>query len=265
METLRLTTGMRKEMVKLKTARGRRAAAMFTIEGTRGVLEALSLLNCVRIIATSQWVDEHGRQLESITATPVFIAKPDEIERIATSTTPQGVIGVFSIPETSADAFTILPDELILALDHVQDPGNLGTIIRLADWFGIKKIWASPDTADIFGPKVIQSTMGAIGRVEVAYTDLSEVLQRAAENGIAIYGTFLDGHDLYSAQLSRGGVIVMGNEGNGISPQIATLCNRRLKIPSYPPDAATVESLNVGVATAITVAEFRRQFFTKIH
>lgn len=260
METLRLTAAMRKETAALKSARNRRAARLFTIEGTRGVLEALAIVRCLRLIATAAWLDEHGRDLDSrAPAGRIFTAKADEIERMATSATPQGVIGVFEMPEPAADTLVARPGELILALDHIQDPGNIGTIIRLADWFGITKIWASTDTADIYSPKVIQSTMGAIARVSVAYTDLATAIARAADSGVPVYGTFLDGTDLYSAPLTPGGIIVMGNEGNGISPAIAVLCNRRLLIPPYPADAPTVESLNVGVATAITVAEFRRR------
>lgn len=250
---------MRKETAALKSARNRRAARLFTIEGTRGVLEALAIVRCLRLIATSAWLDENRRALPSTVAGKIFTAKADEIERMAVSATPQGVIGVFAMPEPDADALTARPGELILALDHIQDPGNIGTIIRLADWFGIAKIWASPDTADIYSPKVIQSTMGAIARVQIVYTDLARAIGRASDAGTPVYGTFLDGTDIYRAPLTPGGIIVMGNEGNGISPEIAALCTHKLLIPSYPPGAQTVESLNVGVATAITAAEFRRQ------
>lgn len=250
---------MRKETAALKSARGRRAARLFTIEGTRGVLEALAIMRCTRLIATAAWLDENRRALPPALAGKIFTAKADEIERMTVSATPQGVIGVFAMPEPAADALTARAGELILALDHIQDPGNIGTIIRLADWFGIAKIWASPDTADIYNPKVIQSTMGAIARVQVVYTSLPEAIGRAADAGIPVYGTFLDGTDIYRAPLTPGGIIVMGNEGNGISPETAALCTRRLLIPSYPPGAQTVESLNVGVATAITAAEFRRR------
>ena len=149
--------------------------------------------------------------------------------------------------------------ELMLALDGVQDPGNLGTICRIADWFGIENIICSQDTADIFNPKAIQATMGAISRVHVHYTDLQKYLRNASDADIPVYGTFLDGDNIYEHRLSPHGIIVMGNEGKGISAGIAQNISRRLLIPNYPPERITTESLNVAVATAITCAEFRRR------
>ena len=172
--------------------------------------------------------------------------------------TPQGVLAVCRIP-ASPESFEPGHDELILALDRVQDPGNMGTIMRVADWFGINRIIASPDTVDIYNPKVIQATMGAIARVQVLYMPLAPTLRVLADKGIEIYGTFLGGEPLYASPLSKGGVIVMGNEGNGITDETASAITRRITIPPYPADHPTVESLNVGVATAITVAEFRRR------
>ena len=140
--------------------------------------------------------------------------------------------------------------------DGVQDPGNLGTIVRLADWFGIGHVFCSPQSADIFGPKAVQATMGALARVQVHYTDLAEELRKFPGQ---IYGTFLDGDDIYSTPLSSAGVIVMGNEGNGVSPEVGALVNARLFVPPFPQGKATSESLNVAMATAIVCAEFRRR------
>jgi TrmH family RNA methyltransferase len=149
--------------------------------------------------------------------------------------------------------------KLILALDGVQDPGNLGTICRLADWFGIEDIICSTETADIFNPKAIQATMGAIARVRIHYTNLTEFLTEVASQDTRIYGTFLDGKNIYERELTPHGIIVMGNEGKGISPDIEALVTDKLFIPNYPSDRPTTESLNVAVATAITCAEFRRR------
>lgn len=177
-----------------------------------------------------------------------------EMERISHLKTPQGVLALVEIPRRR------LPDapgrELTLALDGVQDPGNLGTILRLADWFGIRDVLCSPQTADCFNPKVVQATMGAILRVRVHYCDLPRVLSGA---GVPVYGTFLDGENIYGAGLGPSGIVAMGNEGNGITPGVAAAVTRRLYIPPYPPGHPSSESLNVAVATAIVCSEFRRR------
>jgi TrmH family RNA methyltransferase len=166
------------------------------------------------------------------------------------------VLAVVELPKCRLAS--VKPDKnLVLALDRVQNPGNLGTIIRLADWFGISDIICSEDTADCFNPKVVQATMGAILRVRVHYTNLAEWLVN--QRNTKIYGTFLEGENIYSATLDKSGVIVMGNEGNGVSKEVMAIANKKLLIPSYPPERPTSESLNVSVATAIVVSMFRSQ------
>ena len=181
----------------------------------------------------------------------------EELQQASLQRNPQGPIALFKLPRWSLP----LPDvnKLFLALDTVQDPGNLGTIVRLADWYGIEDIICSHETADVFSPKAIQATMGAIARVRVHYTDLPKYLASMREKGIAVYGTFLDGDSIYECSLSRGGIIVMGNEGNGISPAVETMVSKKLLIPSYPTGRSTSESLNVAMATGIICAEFRRR------
>ncbi|MBR1783177.1 MAG: RNA methyltransferase [Bacteroidales bacterium] len=151
---------------------------------------------------------------------------------------------------------------LFLALDGIRDPGNLGTILRIADWFGIDAVFASPDTVDVFNPKVVQATMGAIFRVKFHYTDIPSLCNRALTAGGAVYGTFLDGENIYEKSLSNGverpSIIVIGNEANGISSATAACVSHRLYIPPFPADDPGSESLNAAVATAVTVAEFRR-------
>ena len=168
---------------------------------------------------------------------------------------PQGKLALFP---TSIFENITPQSSLKIALDGVQDPGNLGTIIRIADWFGIDHIYCSPNSADVFNPKVVQATMGSLARVKVEYTDLNELFASLPED-FPIYGTLLDGNNIYEEKLSDEGIIVMGNEGNGISPEIRQLVNHRLLIPSYPSDRPTAESLNVAIATAITCGEFRRR------
>ena len=185
-------------------------------------------------------------------------ASPVEIEQMSSLRTPQGTIAVFRKPI----AHTPYPlSSLILALDGVQDPGNLGTIIRTCDWFGIHDILCSRDTADCFNPKVVQATMGALARVRLHYVDLPATLAQLHQQGLPLYGTLLEGRNMYEANAiadRHQGVIIMGNEGNGISPQVRQLITHPLFIPSYPADMPTSESLNVGIATAIVLSEFRR-------
>jgi TrmH family RNA methyltransferase len=147
---------------------------------------------------------------------------------------------------------------LCLALDSVRDPGNLGTIVRVADWFGIDAVFASPDTVELFNPKTVQATMGAVFRRRVVYCDLVEVAGKFRKAGMPVYGTFLDGEDIYSQPLEQHGLIVMGSESNGIGPKMARCVSHRLFIPPYPRDAAGSESLNVAIAAAVTCALFRK-------
>ena len=199
----------------------------------------------------------------------VLMVTPDnasevEIAQMSNLRTPQGVIGVFRkrpIASSSDSPLASLPHGLVLALDGVQDPGNLGTIIRTCDWFGVHDIYCSMDTADCYNPKVVQATMGAHARVRVHYINIEQWLQEIRKAGVPIYGTLLEGGNMYQegaiADKSKG-VIIMGNEGNGISSAIRQLVTHPIRIPSYPADAETSESLNVGIATAIVLAEFRR-------
>jgi len=155
-------------------------------------------------------------------------------------------------------------DNLVLALDGVQDPGNLGTIIRAADWFGIEHILCSPSTADLYNHKTVQATMGSMCRVSVHYAPLEPLVRRAVGEGVPVYGTFLDGDDIYSADLSDNGLIIMGNEGNGISAEVADMVPHRLLVPSYPKGRPTGESLNVGVAAAVVCSVFRGRSLRRV-
>ena len=196
-----------------------------------------------------------ARSIFSTTERPnAQLITDDELRKLSFLQHPQEVLAVFEIPHNSS-LFT-LNSSLSLALDGVQDPGNLGTIIRIADWFGIQTIYCSEDTADCYNPKVVQATMGSLAHVHIIYTDLEALLQSVH---CPIYGTLLDGQNIYQQQLSNEGIIVMGNEGNGISPAIRQLVTHKLLIPNYNTAGETAESLNVAIATAITCAEFRRR------
>ena len=198
----------------------------------------------------------------------VLMVTPDnatevEIVQMSNLRTPQGVIGVFKRrgDEAKGERQKARGEELVVALDGVQDPGNLGTIIRTCDWFGVHDIYCSMDTADCYNPKVVQATMGALVRVRVHYINLKEWLEEVQKAGVPVYGTLLEGENMYEKGAitdKSKGVIIMGNEGNGISPEIRQLITHPIRIPSYPADADTSESLNVGIATAIVLAEFRR-------
>ena len=193
----------------------------------------------------------------------------EQMSRISSLSSPSPVLAVVRKPQDtnlSSDAAlsgALGQSGLYLALDSIRDPGNLGTILRVADWFGIDAVFAAPDTVDVFNPKVVQATMGAIFRVKFHYAEIPALCRAAVSAGGNVYGTFLDGSDMYEKQLNPGkdspSVIVIGNESNGISDEVAGLVSDRLYIPPYPKNDTGSESLNAAVATAITVAEFRRR------
>lgn len=227
---------------------------VFVAEGNKLVADLLFAFESELIIAKPAWMATQG----DIPARELLVADEEDIRKASFLKTPQDVIAVFRQPVWSLDE--VQPcKELVLVLDGVQDPGNLGTIIRLADWYGIGHIICSTDTADVFNPKVVQATMGGLARVKVHYTDLATYLTGQIENGVPVYGTFLDGENMYSKELSSTGLLVMGNEGNGIRPAIESIITEKLFIPNYPEGRETSESLNVAMATAIICAEFRRR------
>ena len=229
---------------------------VFIAEGVKLVGDLLPYFKAKYIVATAEWLSTNLPIADEI----IEVDSLDEIKKITLLSSPSPVYVVFyrSQYEFSIDEL-LGNNELILALDAVQDPGNLGTIIRIADWFGIKNIICSQGTVDVYNTKAIQSTMGALARVRIHYVNLKEVLDICSRNDYPIYGTFLDGSSIYNAKLTNYGIIVMGNEGNGISDEIEKVISDKLLIPSYPVGELTSESLNVAVATAIVCSEFRRR------
>ncbi len=206
------------------------------------------------IVATSEWQCPItlSDDVEFIEVTEAELSKTSLLQH------PQYVLGVFEIP-TSASMASDVKKELILALDNVQDPGNMGTIIRTADWFGIKSIICSQGSADAYNPKVVQATMGSIARIHIQYVEDMTRYLSLLPSDIPIYGALLDGENIYSTSLSKNGVIIMGNEGNGISENVRKCLTHKILIPQYPLDHPTAESLNVSIATAVILSEFRRR------
>ena len=242
-----------KELRSLATKRHREKAGLFVAEGPKVVADLLAAGWTLETV----YATESGRShLPQRFAGQADTVSEETLARISFLQHPQGVVALFHLPE----AKTPQPSakELYIALDGVQDPGNVGTIIRIADWFGINRIYCSPDTADAYAPKVVQASMGSIARVEIVYTDLHLLLQSLPAD-MPVFGTFLDGDNIYDGQLPESGIVVMGNEGNGISPGLRALISKKLLIPNFRPDGQRAESLNVAVATAIVCSEFRRK------
>ena len=260
MDMEKISKAQIKTVRSLQVKKFRDELGLFVAEGDKCVSELTKAFELVHLY----------REGENATRT--------EIEQMSGLRTPQGVVGVFK--KRPIEDWRLEIGNLILALDGVQDPGNLGTIIRTCDWFGVHDIVCSNDTADCYNPKVVQATMGALARVRIHYVDLPKWLKEyRAQNteDRPIYGTLLEGKDMYEVlkvkgeRLKEEGVIIMGNEGNGISQEVRQLITSPIRIPSYSKNGASehseknveapevIESLNVSIATAIVLAEFRRQ------
>lgn len=235
----------------LKEKKYRTEYRTFVAEGNKLINDLLPYMKCQLLVATPDFLSE----LEDSNIEEVVEVNESQLAQVSFLQHPQQALAVFYQPKSKEN--TNINGQLILALDGIQDPGNLGTIVRLADWYGIEHIFCSTDTADIYNPKVVQATMGALARVNIHYVDLVTFLDD--HNHIPVYGTLLDGDDMYEQNITSDGIIVMGNEGNGIRPDVQKRVTRKLYIPNYPKGNITSESLNVAIATAIVCAEFRRR------
>ncbi len=246
-----------KAIRQLENKKYRRTAGLFVAEGPKVVADLMEKNIPVTLIAVEQWMEAHPQTED----TEVICVSEDELRRVSFLQHPQQVMGLFQIPTQNVDLAALAKcaqQQLCIVLDGVRDPGNLGTIIRIADWFGIDTIICSEDCADVYSPKVVQATMGSIARVRVTYAQLEQLMDMLPRE-VPVYGTVLDGEDIYQTPLSNVGLLVMGNEGRGISPEIIARLTHKLLIPNYPPQRDTADSLNVAIATAISCAEFRRR------
>lgn len=250
-----ISKNLHKLIKSLDTKKYRMRHHLFVAEGPKVLAELAPAFKLNTLIATKEWVQQRNSQNMIHTYNPtLYIVDEQELTKTSLLQHPQQVMALFEISESKVPQ--IDSNELTLILDGVQDPGNMGTIIRIADWFGIRNIICSHSSADVYNPKVVQSTMGSLSRVSVAYADL-ELLLAPLRGKIPVYGTLLEGSNIYAQPLSTTGIIIMGNEGNGISAEIRKYIDSPLLIPSYNKESA--ESLNVAIATAITCAEFRRR------
>lgn len=219
---------------------------LFLIEGKKGINELLDSKLRLHSLYTTENIFSAPKE-------KTFLITEADLKKVSNLTTPQTALAVFHIPRV------ISPEVggLQLVLDDVQDPGNLGTIIRLCDWFGVEDLICSAGTVDCYNPKVVQATMGSIARVRIHYSDIKVYLEMARKE-TTVYGTFLEGENVYTEDLASEGVIVLGNEANGISSQIEELVSRKLLIPRFG-KAEKTESLNVATAAAIFLSEFNRR------
>ena len=244
----------------LEMKKYRKAEGVFVAEGHKLVGDLLDVFECKYLAATSEWLSANAAWVDCQRRSGVEVDEvtDEELKRASFQETPQQVLAVFKQLTYEVDVNEVARKQLCLVLDDVQNPGNLGTIVRLADWFGIEHIFCSKGCADIYNPKTVQATMGGIARVQVHEADLPELLSRL-DKDIPVYGTFLDGENMYGKELENRGLIVMGNEGKGVSKEVAAFVTERLYIPNYPEGRETSESLNVAIATAIVCAEFLRR------
>ena len=256
-KTMNVTNSTIKLIASLSQKKYRVEEGCFVAEGTKCVRDTWDYFNCRLIVATQAWYEEFGH---SGHLGKIQFANKGQMQRMSQFSTAADVIAVYDIPEDVIDENEVR-NNLNIVLDNVQDPGNLGTIMRIADWYGIKNIFCSEKTVDVYNHKVVQATMGAISRVKVHYCDLEELFYEYSD--MPLYGTFLDGKNIYRSELATTGFVVFGNEGRGISPKLSEIIKNRLLIPSFPKGIPTSESLNVGMAAAITISEFRRNSFIK--
>ena len=248
-----INNGIIKTVRSLRAKHERDSEGLFVAEGTKCVRDTWSAFECQWPIATRAWYEKLGtaEHYDKVVITP-----KGQMARMSQFDTPSDVMAVYRIPERTFTDQEVRTG-LNIVLDNIQDPGNLGTIMRLADWYGIRNIFASIGTVDVYNHKVVQATMGAIARVKVHYTDLEALLEQYAD--LPVLGTFLDGENIYRQPLEPRGFVVFGNEGRGIGDKVGALATQRLLIPSAK--NAGSESLNVGVAAAITISEIMRQRF----
>lgn len=241
----------------LNRKKDRDESGLFLVEGNKMVEEALrSEYQIETLVCTAQFAGQHP-EIQS-KAKEIIEADRDSIQKASLLQNPQEALAIVrqaAIEQPEMD----LNQDLCLALDFIQDPGNLGTILRIADWFGISTVICSENTVDVFNPKVVQASMGAIFRIKTGYTSLENFLSENSKSQIPVYGTFMDGNNIYTETLTKNGIVVLGNEGNGISDPIGKFVTRKIAIPTFSTNPNKAESLNVAIAASICCSEFRRR------
>lgn len=238
-----------KKYAALADAKGRRRAGMFMAEGTKCVCDLSRRFAIEQLYGTPEWLAEHG----TLGAAKAEEATKGALKELTNLVAVPPVIAFFRLPDDTAQPdFTEPQRRLVIALDRVQDPGNMGTILRTADWMGVRTVIVSPECVDVFNPKTVQASMGALAQMDVFAMPLAEYFGKIGRE-VPVYGTYLDGSDVYAERWQRGGVLLMGNEGRGISPALEPFVSRRISIPPGAPDPVA-ESLNVAVATAMILA-----------
>jgi RNA methyltransferase, TrmH family len=251
-----------KHIQSLKLKKFRELHQQFIAEGSKLVTELMtSAYRVDTIFATNEWIRQHEKELAAGNFTVEEVSEPG-LERITALSTPSPVLAVINIPVVEGSLYP-LSDGLTLMLDDIRDPGNLGTIVRIADWFGIGNIICSDTCVDLYNPKTVQSTMGSIARVRVFYGNLAATLKQI-QPGTKVYGTFLEGDNIYTRQLDQTGIIIIGNESQGISEEVSQFVTDKLFIPGFQKQGSrstSAESLNASVAAAIVCSEFRRRIF----
>jgi len=247
-----------KFILSLQKKKRRDEEKLFVIEGDKLVREFLSSKVPVKtLVAKPEFLSTLSDEL-LVVADEVESITYEELKRISTLKTPHNALAVVPVPDNNMDLGSIL-EELSVALDFVQDPGNLGTIIRAAAWFGIRNIICSSDCVDVYNPKVIQASMGAILHVNVWYTDLREAVVRANKMNVPVYGTLLEGESIYKHNLGNKGIILLGNESKGISEELIPYITEKIMIPKFNDAKLGIDSLNVSMAASVVFSEFRRK------
>lgn len=245
-----------KQIKSLALKKYRQKENMFLVEGDKNVLEVLrSAYKVHQLFATNTFLSENQAYTEK--AEQIFSVTEEEIKKISLQKNPQSSLAVCLLPIYNPPPEKL--KNLSLYLDGIQDPGNLGTLIRICDWFGINQLFCSPDTADLYNPKVIQASMGSFCRINVSYSPIETVLKVVRMSNLPVYGTFLNGENIYTQRLPESALLIIGNEGNGIRESIEKLIENKITIPRFSLRDNGAESLNVAVATGIICAEFKRQ------
>ena len=252
MDYIKISINKTKELKSLHSKKGRDKLRLFLAEGTKCISDLLGYFELSSLVCTPGWIEHHTR-VQEFSNKILIDTGGKAIRQISSLSTPPEAIATFKIPESDVSIPQLKPDDLYVLLEDIQDPGNLGTIIRTCDWFGIYNIYASPATVDVFNPKVVQATMGSLSRVKVMYLDLEDLIK--ANRNVTLYGTLLMGTPLCEVN-KNSGMLLMGNEGKGISESLKKYIDTSVTIPPFN-SKKHPDSLNVAIASAIIISHFR--------